>query len=244
MSETLSMNDDLARSPTGEILDQAPVVTTPPPAQTQTTPTEPPAVVTPPTDPTKPTDPAKPVEPAVKAPATGVPETYTFKAPDNYTLDPTAYEAAIPVFKELGLTNDQAQKLIDIQVAREIALAKAPDKAVTDMRTDWQTKVKADPDMTKATSGGKTGIDAVLLDIARAKNALPADLRAEFSEAMNITGAGDHPAVVKALWKLSQFVTEGSHVAGKGPSAEGQVKPGTSAKPDVASSMYPNLPRG
>ena len=241
MNDQVSMNDVAARSPTGEILDQSLATTPPAPSETLTpssTPT--PDAPQPPADPAK--TPDAPVPPA-KTDAPGVPDKYEFKAPDNYTLDPAAYEAAIPVFKELGLTNDQAQKLIDIQVARELALAKAPEAAVTAMRTDWQTKVKADPDMVKATSGGKTGMDAVMLDIARAKNALPADLRAEFSEAMNLTGAGDHPAVVKALWKLAQYVTEGSHVAGKGPSAEGQQKPGTNTRPTAAEAMYPGLAR-
>jgi hypothetical protein len=131
---------------------------------------------------------------------------------------------------------------VSFQLQREAALLKAPQDTMADMRTDWQAKVKADPDMAKAASGGKTGIEAVSVDIARLKAALPADLRTEFSEAMNLTGAGDHPAIVKAMWKLAQFVTEGTHVSGKGPSEHGQTRPGTSTKPTPAQALYPNLP--
>jgi hypothetical protein len=51
---------------------------------------------------------------------------------------------------------------------------------------------------------------------------------------MNLTGAGDHPAFVKAFNKLAAFVTEGSHVTGKGPSDLGQ-KPLGAPEPDWVS---------
>ena len=247
MNDQVSMNDAAARSPTGEILDQAPIQTLPQP--TTTTTTSPDTSIT--TDAPKPsTDPKPFADPALKDPAAKVdapvvPDKYEFKAPDNYTLNPTAYEAAIPVFKELGLTNDQAQKLVDLQIKREIALAKAPQDAVETMRRDWRGKVEADADL-KATvdkNSGKTGMDAVKINIARTLSVLPVDLQVEFKDAMNLTGAGDHPAFIKAFNKLAAFVTEGSHVAGKGPSDLGQQKPGTNTRPSAAEAMYPGLAR-
>ncbi len=186
-----------------------------------------------------------PKDPAAPAPA--VPETYApFVAPDNYTIDPSALATATPVFKELGLTQDQAQKLVDIQVQREIALAKAPQDAIETMRKEWRGKVESDPDI-KATvdkNSGKTGIDAVKVNIARTLSVLPVDLQVEFRDAMNYTGVGDHPAFVKAFNKLAAFVTEGSHVAGGNPSPAGQIKPGASSRPTAAEALYPTLPRG
>ncbi len=121
-----------------------------------------------------------------------------------------------------------------------IDAAKGPAADYEALRTDWQSKTKSDPDMSAAVSGGKTGLDAVKLDIGRALNTLDPKLTSDFKAAMDLTGAGDHPAFVKALWRLSQFVTEGKHVAGSGPSTQGQKAP--DAKPrSVASAMYPNL---
>ena len=57
---------------------------------------------------------------------------------------------------------------------------------------------------------------------------------------MNVTGAGNHPAFVRAFWKLAQQVTEGGHVAGRGPSPEGQKAPGEMPR-TAASTLYPNL---
>jgi hypothetical protein len=191
-----------------------------------TTPSTPPAV-TPPSTEKKPDD--KPADKPV------VPETYDFKAPDNYTLDPKLLETVTPIFKELGLTNEQAQKLVDIQIGREIANAKAPQDAYAATRTEWQTKTKADPEMSAY------GFDNVKTDIGKVITALPADLQPAFREAMDITGAGDHPAFVKAMWKLASLVTEGSHVSGRGPSPQGQRAPGTNDKPSPAQAMYPKL---
>ena len=123
-----------------------------------------------------------------------------------------------------------------------IEAAKAPESTYTAMRTDWQAKVQSDPELAKAVNGDKTGLDAVKLDISRALNSLgDAALVADFKAAMDLTGAGDHPAFVKALWKLSSFITEGKHVSGGGPSVHGQRPLGQSERPSAASALYPNL---
>jgi hypothetical protein len=123
-----------------------------------------------------------------------------------------------------------------------IAAAKAPADTYEATRTEWQAKVKSDPDLAKAVNGDKTGLDAVKLDIGRALNALnDPTLAADFKSAMDLTGAGDHPAFVKALWRLSSFVTEGKHVNGSGPSVHGQRAPGDTGRPSAAAALYPNL---
>lgn len=223
------MNDDLARSPTGEILDQS----TP-------TPTPTPPTSNPPSEPTStPKDPA--AEPKKDGEAPKVPDAYAaFTAPDGYTIDPKTIEAAAPIFKELGLSQDQAQKLVDFHTQQMIAAARAPTDTMDTMRNDWQGKVKSDPDLAKAVNGDKTGLDAVKLDIARAYAALPPDLAADMKKAMDLTGAGDHPAIVKGIWKLAQFVTEGKHVSGSNPSPHGQTPP-NAAPPSAAKALYPNL---
>lgn len=227
-------NDAAARSPTGEILEPSQIKpTTTPPAQTLNPDGTPaPTSTSNPQDPPKPTDSAK------------APDAYTaFTPPEGYTLDPKAIEAATPIFKELGLTQDQAQKLVEFHSKQMIDAAKGPETAMTTMRNDWQAKAKSDPDMAKAVNGNATGLDAVKLDMSRALNAIgdPA-LAAEFKQAMDLTGAGDHPAFIKTFWKMAQFITEGKHVAGAQPSPHGQQAPGTTARPSAAQALYPNLP--
>src|SRR5579863_3544340 len=121
MTEALQMNDEAARSPTGEILDQAttPATTETKPSgdQTQTTETQ--------SKPDTTTEPAKDGSTVLTAKdktepkPSAAPDKYTdFKAPDGYTLDPATIEAATPIFKELGLSQDAAQKLVDFHATQ------------------------------------------------------------------------------------------------------------------------------
>lgn len=239
-------NDQAARSPTGEILDQT--ANQPRDPSLTTTPTEPkepklgpdgkplPVVDAPKLGPD-----GKPIE--AKAPdPKAIPEKYEFKAPEGYTISDELVTEITPIFKEAGINQETAQKLMDFHAKQMIDAAKAPATAVETMRADWRTKVSADPDMAKAVNGDKTGLDAVKLDIGRALTHLPPAEAAEFKAAMDLTGAGDHPAFVKAMWKFSQLITEGKHVTGGGPSPAGQTKPGGSDKPSGAKALFPNLP--
>ena len=85
-------------------------------------------------------------------------------------------------------------------------------------------------------------LDSVLDTISKAINGLgDAKLATDFRSAMDYTGAGNNPVVIKALWKLAAQVTEGSHVAGLNPAAAGQQRPGA-GPPTTAKALYPNLP--
>jgi hypothetical protein len=168
--------------------------------------------------------------------AQGAPESYSdFVAPEGVTLDPKLIEAATPVFKELGLSQEAAQKLVDFHAKHSAETETRLLKTVDDMRAKWQSEVRADKDL--------ANLDAVKAELGRAKDKLPADVRTAFDEAMNLTGMGDHPAIVKGLFKLAQLVNEGRPVIGSGPSPEGQTKSGQTARPTLAAAMYPNLPQ-
>lgn len=179
-----------------------------------------------------------------KPKAEGAPEKYAdFKLPEGIKLDGDQLTAATTLFKESGLSQDAAQKMVDFHVAALKEAAEAGGKAYEAMRADWQTKSKSDPDIAKVTADGKTGLDAVKINVAKVYNAIgDPKLVGEFKELMNLTGTGDNPAFIKVMNKLADFVVEGKHVSGKGPSEHGQSNTGTQQKPTAAQAMYPNLP--
>lgn len=186
-------------------------------------------------------DPANPTPPTeIKPPegkVEGAPEKYeAFKAPEGVTFDEATITAASTLFKELGLTQEGAQKLVDFQAAQAKTQAEAPYKAYDTMREGWQNEVKADKEIGHI-------LPKVKETIGRALDTLgdPA-LVTSFKDAMNLTGAGDHPAFVKAFYKFASAVVEGKHVAGGGPSEHGQTPKGNSQRPAPANAMYPNLP--
>ena len=222
MSETTltppAPNTPEARTPQGELRDASTPVTQP---QTETTTS------------TSETH----SDPAAPKPADGAPDTYTFKPPEGQTYDDAAIAAATPIFKELGLSQAAADKLVTFYNEQMKAVADTGTKAVMAMREKWVTEVKSDPEI-----GGK--LDVVKADIARAYDVLgDTKLVQDFKSAMDLTGAGDNPAFIKAFWKLSQKIIEGKPAPGGGPSPHGQTAGGNSPRPTIAQAMYPNLAR-
>lgn len=235
-------NSDSARDATGTIVDQAGsglgTETTTPQDQTQTSQTESTGTTT------KTEGETLLTEGETKTEVAKAPDAYAeFKLPEGVKLDGEQLTAATALFKEANLSQDFAQKMVDFHVAELKKTAEAGGKAYDDMRADWQSKTKADPEIAKVRVGDKSGLDAVKINVGRVYNAIgDAALVTQFKEAMNLSGVGDHPAFVRVMNKLSEFVVEGKHVGGKGPSEHGQSNSGNAPKPTAAQAMYPNLP--
>lgn len=167
--------------------------------------------------------------------STGAPEKYAdFKIPDGLKANPEKMAEASTVFKELGLSQDGAQKLVDLYAKELTAAAAAPVNEWTKMRQDWQKAVANDSEI-----GGK--LKEVRTTISRAIDSLGPALSKDFRDAMDLTGAGDHPAFIKAFYKFASQLTEGRHVPGSGPSQHGQRSPGNASGVGAAA-MYPGLP--
>lgn len=184
------------------------------------------------TSPTTPTSADATHDPA----PTPAPDTYTFKTPSGAEADPTLVAAATPIFKELNLTQPQADKLIELwnkTAASDVDRAK---QVIAAQGEKWETELKADKLMGHQ-------LDRVKLDIGRALDLLPPQIKTDFQKSMNDTMAGNHPAMVRAFWELSKLVTEGTHVRGGSPSPNGQTAPAAPTKPTAAQAMYPNLSR-
>src|SRR5262249_47300233 len=146
---------------------------------------------------------------------------------------------AAGIFKEMGLSQAQGQKLVDFYSKHSKATSDHLADMVRQQNETWQNEAKNHPDLRgKLDPGGP-----VLTTISRALDGLGnAQLKAEFQQAMDFTGAGNHPAFIRTFYALAQKLTEGSHVAGNGPSPLGQQAPGSARPPTVARAMYPNLP--
>lgn len=175
----------------------------------------------------KPADEKKPETPAV-------PDKYEFKLPEGFELKAETNTEVQELFKGLGLSQESAQKLVDFHAKEVKAVADAGASAVEAMRTEWRNTTVKDPVL----GDGKGLKGEVAATIAKGIDALGPDIAKGFRQAMDETGMGDHPAIIKAIHVFAQRVTEGTHVAGKGPSESKAPNAPTSA----ASAMYPNLP--
>lgn len=171
----------------------------------------------------------------------GAPEKYgDFTLPEGYEFQPETLTEVSGLFKEMGLTQEQGQKLVDFYAKRSVEAYDKPFQQYQDTRAEWVKEAEAHPDL----KGKLTGeASPVKVTIAKMFDGFgDAKLTQDFKDAMNLTGAGDHPAFIRVMYKLAQMVTEGQHVSGGGPSKDGQRAPGTSDRPSAARAMYPNLP--
>lgn len=196
---------------------------------------------TPPKTPTEPSTKPDPTKTALnkdgklEAPA-GAPDKYTdFKLPDGVTFQPELLTEAQTTFKSLGLSQDQAQTLIDLNAKQIKSLTEAPYNAVAETKSKWEGELKSTYGK-DIEAGGK-----VITSISRMIDTLPPVMASGFREAMDLTLAGSNPAFVAAFYELSQRLGEGKSVAGKGPSPMGQSAPDAKPK-SVAEALYPHLP--
>src|SRR5882762_5525525 len=138
MTET-PQETQIERTPTGEIKDQGTTALT-----TEKAPTDP-------TTETKSTTPPSEDKSLLNKDAPGkpegAPETYTdFKVPDGYELDSEVAKEASGIFKGLGLSQDQAQTLVDFYTAKTTEAASQPYDLYKQTRETWRTEIKADPE--------------------------------------------------------------------------------------------------
>lgn len=170
-------------------------------------------------------------------PATVKAEDIKVSIPDGITID----EKTLGEFKGLLVDaklspQDRAQKLVDLHVGALRAAADAPHQLWTKTQGEWQATVKADKelggqnfDATRATI--TKGIQAVF-----GKDTQSAD--AAF-EAFAYTGAGNHPALVRLMYRVGKMLSEGDPVNGGAP-ADGKGKDFSSR----VAAMYPSANNG
>ncbi len=144
-------------------------------------------------------------EPAVSDPAR--PSYTDFKLPDGVTVDPEQLKTASELFADSGLSQQQAQKFIDLAASREQAAATKGVQAFVELQNKWVSEIKADPDI------GGDKLQASLASAARAIDRLGVP---GLKEALDLPGAGNNPAVVKAFVRLGQMVSEDRFAPGNG----------------------------
>lgn len=161
-------------------------------------------------------DPA--AEPPKEAPAAEKPpetpedkpiEYEAFKLPDGMTVDEAKLGDFTKLAAEARIPQDVAQKLVDLYSSELKAVSEAPMRAWTELQNTWRDAVKSDPEF-----GGKN-LDKNLAATKAGLNNLLGDQAAKFFEALNVTGAGNNPDIVRGLFKAAAPHAPASPVAGR-----------------------------
>lgn len=153
-----------------------------------------------------------------------------FQPPEGLELSDSDKTFIGDMAKKHGLSNEAMTDLVGEYANRLKAVNEAATAAYVRTQEDWQKEIKADKDI------GGDKLPGVLETIGKVMSN-PKITDPKFKEALNLTGAGNNPAILKTFYNLAKLVTEGGAVLGEPIS--GDKKPSTGPQ-----ALYPNLPTG
>lgn len=136
----------------------------------------------------------------------GVPESYALAAPEGVELDAELVLEATPVLRELGLSNEAASKLVPVAAKLvESAGTRALDgliEAGERQRRDWLEAARADTEIGGRRWNETLRSAGVALDAFGFRGGHP------FRQALEDTGFGNHPDMIRLFARLGAMVGE------------------------------------
>ena len=151
----------------------------------------------------------------------------TLTLPEGFKTDEKTMQGLVETLSNAELTPQaRAQALVDLHANALKAAQETATLAWDNVTKEWHKSISADKEL--GSSPLKPEVKAV---IAKALDQFGSP---ETKEALDITGAGNNPHIVKIFYKMAKLLTEGSHKGGNPPSGNQQKT--------AASVLYPDNP--
>jgi len=140
----------------------------------------------------------------------GAPESYAdFTLPEGAALNSEVVGEFQTLAKEDGLSQERAQKYVDLGIKMAQGNQEASQKAIQDKinetRTQWAEQARTDKEF---------GGDKLDENLALAKKALDAFGGQELTQLLNESGMGDHPEVIRHFVRVGRAISEDRLVPG------------------------------
>lgn len=133
---------------------------------------------------------------ASNAGSTKAPEKYEdFSMPEGFTLTGEMLEEATGLFRELDLSQDHAQKLVDYFVKRTIDDKAKGLEALVTQRKEWRAQIRNRPNFESERALAQKGMAKIVTD-------------QDERELFNDSWMQDHPALWKMFVKVGRLVSE------------------------------------
>lgn len=152
----------------------------------------------------------------------GAPEKYEFKFPEGVQADEALLGEFTPLAKDLGLSQEGAQKLVDLYTKTQTQMLQAQQERWEGLNKEWSDKSTAD----KEYGGADLNKNVAIAKLAIDKFGTP-----ELKEALNLTGVGNHPEVVRFFYRVGKAISDDKFDTGNGKA--GVTK-------DPAKLLFPN----
>jgi hypothetical protein len=150
----------------------------------------------------------------------GAPEKYEFIAPEGKQYDSAVIDAFSEVARELNLSNENAQKLIDR--VNPVMQARTQEQ-LSAMAAQWENDAKADKEF---------GGDKLNENLGVAKKAMDMFASSELKALLRESGLGSHPEIIRTFFKIGKQVSSDGFVNGE--------MPAVNADKSAAKVLYPN----
>ena len=149
-----------------------------------------------------------------------------FTIPEGFDYDDGKVSEFTTLARELNLSQEQAQKLVDLHVRHWLGF----EEQTRAQSEEWRKQTMNDPEF-----GGQKFMQS-LQDAHRFVNAFGGE---KLRIALDATGAGNHPEIFKAFALAGRLLGEDRLVKGAGAAPAGG---GTFA--DLANTLYPDMKNG
>jgi len=153
----------------------------------------------------------------------GAPDKYEeFTVPEGIEINPEVLEEFTPLLKDMGANQDQAQKLVDLQLKLNQRAAEIQAKQWADIQGNWKEAAETDDEF------GKGSYDA---SVVIARKAMRTIGTLALGKALEETGMGNHPEFIRFFYRVGKVIGEDSLSFG----GAGKGTPKTAAE-----RMFPN----
>lgn len=134
------------------------------------------------------------------APASIGPDDYAdFSVPKGLPIDRQGMAEFKQVAADLGLSQDQAQSLVDLQAGRIQAASAEQSAAWEKQQADWQAAVRADREIGGSEMSARVGV---------AKRAIARFGSPALRKVLTETGLGNHPELVRFAYRVGRAIAD------------------------------------
>lgn len=161
-----------------------------------------------------------------EAKANAVPEKYDFQVPEGVKVNEAITAEFSALAKELGLSQEKAQKVYDIGVKNAQASEQVNAARIAETQASWLEAAKADKEF-----GGET----LKANMAVAAKAM-AFATPEMKTILNESKLGNHPEIIRWMYRVGKAMSEDAYTSGRERlAANGDVDATRAAK------LWPNM---
>jgi len=135
----------------------------------------------------------------------GAPESYELTFAEGVDVDETMLGEFTDAAKAAGLTNEQAQAFVDLSTKQAAAMVSQQEAQWQSTVDGWANDARADPEIGGADMQERLGVSKKALD----QFGTPALI-----EALNTSGMGNHPELIRFMMRVGKSLSEDAFVGG------------------------------